>query len=138
MDLIAIDQEKCTKCGNCAAACPRNLLELKDQRCSGFPFPITGASEACINCGHCLVVCSHDALSHRTMSPDQCPRLQEEKFPDSHQVEHLLRNRRSFRDYQDKPVERELLEKLIDTARYAPSGHNSQPVHWLIIYDKMA
>jgi nitroreductase len=33
-------------------------------------------------------------------------------------------------------VERKRLEKLIDITCHAPSGHNSQPVHWLIIYDK--
>jgi nitroreductase/NAD-dependent dihydropyrimidine dehydrogenase PreA subunit len=136
MNLFNVHQEKCTKCGNCAAACPRSLIELKEKKFSGFPFPIHGSDEDCINCGHCVVVCPHDALTHRTMAPDQCPRLQEERLPPSPQVEHLLRYRRSVRAYQDKPVERELLEKLIDIARYAPSGHNSQPVHWLIIYDK--
>ncbi len=136
MDLFTINQEKCTRCGNCALACPRRLIELKDKNFNGFPFPIPVAKEACIRCGHCVVVCPQYALSHKDMSPEQCPPLVEERLPTPLQVAHLLRYRRSFRAYKDKPVERELLEKVIDIARYAPSGHNSQPVHWLVIYDK--
>jgi nitroreductase len=33
-------------------------------------------------------------------------------------------------------VERDILAKLIDIARFAPSGHNSQPVNWLVVYDR--
>jgi nitroreductase len=32
-------------------------------------------------------------------------------------------------------VSRDILLKLIETARYAPTGHNSQSVHWLVIED---
>ncbi len=136
MDFFTIDQARCTKCGNCALACPRSLIELKDKNFNGFPFPKPVAEESCIRCGHCVVVCPQDALSHKDMSKEQCPPLVEERLPTPLQVEHLLRYRRSVRAYQDKPVERELLEKLLDIARYAPSGHNSQPVHWLVIYEK--
>ena len=41
-----------------------------------------------------------------------------------------------MRVYKEQPVEREKLAKLIDIARYAPSGHNGQPVEWLVITDK--
>ena len=51
------------------------------------------------------------------------------------QAAQFLRTRRSIRVYQDKPVPRELLERVIDIARYAPSGSNSQPVEWLVIQD---
>lgn len=36
----------------------------------------------------------------------------------------------------NRPVEREVLASLLETASYAPSGHNSQPVHWLVIEDR--
>jgi nitroreductase len=48
----------------------------------------------------------------------------------------LLKSRRSIRAYKESAVKRETLLTLIDAARYAPSGSNSQPVHWLLIEDK--
>ena len=37
-----------------------------------------------------------------------------------------IMTRRSTRKYLDQPVSQELLEKIIETGRFAPSGGNSQ------------
>ena len=44
--------------------------------------------------------------------------------------------RRSTRKYLDKEVSQELLEKIIETGRYAQSGGNSQSNHFLVIQNK--
>lgn len=44
--------------------------------------------------------------------------------------------KRSTRKYLDKEVSQELLEKIIETGRYAPSGGNSQSNHFLVIQNK--
>ena len=44
--------------------------------------------------------------------------------------------RRSTRKYLNKPVSKELLEKIIETGRYAPSGNNNQTCHFLVITNK--
>lgn len=44
--------------------------------------------------------------------------------------------RRNTRKYLDKEVSQELLEKIIETGRYAPSGGNSQSNHFLVIQNK--
>jgi nitroreductase len=43
----------------------------------------------------------------------------------------LFKLRQSVRKYQEKPVEREKLEKLIESVRLAPSASKSQP--WILI-----
>ena len=43
----------------------------------------------------------------------------------------LINRRQSVRRYQDKPVEREKLQQLIEAVRFAPSASNSQP--WKLI-----
>ena len=48
----------------------------------------------------------------------------------------LLRSRRSCRAYTEKEVPRALLEKLIDVARYAPTGHNSQNFAFLVVHNR--
>lgn len=45
--------------------------------------------------------------------------------------EKLIQQRQSVRKYQDKPVERKKLEKLIEAVHLAPSACNSQP--WKVI-----
>lgn len=47
-----------------------------------------------------------------------------------------IMTRRSTRKYLDKEVSQELLEKIIDTGRYAPSGGNNQSNHFLVIQNK--
>lgn len=48
----------------------------------------------------------------------------------------LIRNRRSIRKFQEKPVEREKLLTCIEAARFAPSAENKQPWRFLILDDK--
>ena len=131
MSLFVIDKEKCRGDGTCVAECPVGIIEIKEK----FPSPVDRADELCINCGHCVAVCPHGALALSTMTPEQCPPVRREWLLDSEQVEQFLRARRSIRTYRDKPVEREVLTKLIEVARFAPTGSNAQPVSWLVIHD---
>ena len=47
-------------------------------------------------------------------------------------IEALL-NRKSVRAYLDKPVERGKIEAILDAARHAPSGANTQPWHVAVL-----
>lgn len=134
MALFSVSEEKCKRDGICAATCPAGLIELKDK--DAFPTPIEGAEELCISCGHCVAVCPHGALSLEAMNADDRPPVRKELLPGPEQIEHFLRYRRSVRRYSDKPVDGNLIERLIDIARFAPSGHNLQPVHWMVFEDK--
>lgn len=44
--------------------------------------------------------------------------------------------RRSTRKFKDTDLEKELIEKVIEAGRYAPSGSNSQSTHFIVITDK--
>ncbi|MDR2847988.1 MAG: nitroreductase family protein [Bacteroidales bacterium] len=45
-------------------------------------------------------------------------------------------SRRSIRKYTDKPVPREKIEEMIKYGMYAPSAHNKQPWHFVVLNDK--
>jgi nitroreductase len=45
-------------------------------------------------------------------------------------------NRRSIRKYEDKPVEKEKIEKLLRAAMQAPSAANQQPWEFIVVEDK--
>jgi len=48
------------------------------------------------------------------------------------QLLELMRARRSVRRFQDRPVDRDDLLRLIEAARWAPSNHNRQPWRFLV------
>jgi nitroreductase/NAD-dependent dihydropyrimidine dehydrogenase PreA subunit len=132
MELLTIDRDTCNQDGICAAVCPAGIIEMKE----GMPTPVADAGDMCIRCGHCVAVCPTASLSHRDVPLDGCKPIARERAITFAQAEQFLRSRRSIRRYKDKPVAREDLERLIDIARYAPSGHNLQPVRWLVLGDK--
>jgi nitroreductase/NAD-dependent dihydropyrimidine dehydrogenase PreA subunit len=134
MSLFVVDEEKCKRDKICVAECPLGIVQLKDE--NGVPEPTPDAEKLCIQCGHCVAVCPHGALSHKLMAPEKCPPVRKEWHLGPEQVEHFLRARRSIRTYKKASVDRVVIEQLIDIARHAPSGHNRQPVRWLVIYDR--
>ena len=133
MTLFVIDEEKCIRDGICVETCPRQIIVLENH--ATVPVPTEDAEELCITCGHCVAVCPTGAISLSTIKPEECPPIKKEWLLSPEQAEHFLRSRRSIRTYTDKAVDREVLSKLIQLACHAPSGHNSQPVQWRVIYD---
>ncbi len=48
----------------------------------------------------------------------------------------LLKFRRSVRVYQDKPISKDLLLQILEAGRWAPTGANLQPWHFIIVTDQ--
>ena len=131
MSLLNIDETKCRRDGVCVAVCPVRIIELDDS--SPVPTPTLDAKALCIECFHCVAVCPEAALSHRLIGPENCPPVRPDLALSVEHVEHVLRSRRSIRAYEERKVEHDTLAKLIDIARYAPTGSNSQQVKWIVI-----
>jgi nitroreductase/Pyruvate/2-oxoacid:ferredoxin oxidoreductase delta subunit len=130
MALIEFNKETCTKCGACIAACAGSIIIPEKD---GYPRLFPGADQFCMRCGHCVGVCPTDSVIHQEMPLERCPPIDKKLEVSFEQVSQLIRSRRSIREFQDKPVPREVIERVIDVARYAPTGHNEQDVQWLVI-----
>ena len=48
---------------------------------------------------------------------------------------HLIKTRRSIRNYENRPVEREKIISCLEAARLAPSAENVQPWRYLVLDD---
>ena len=131
--LFEVDQQSCQQDGICAAVCPIGIIDFQK---GGYPCPSDEAEALCVRCGHCVAACPTGSLSHREMAVEQCPPVRKDLQLTAEHCEHFLRSRRSIRVYQDKPVPRADLARLIEVARYAPSGHNSQCAEWLVLDNK--
>ncbi|MBI3948058.1 MAG: nitroreductase family protein [Armatimonadetes bacterium] len=51
------------------------------------------------------------------------------------EIREALRTRRSIRAYTDQPVAREVIEDIVDCARWTPSGSNVQPWTFIVVTD---
>lgn len=122
-----IDPDKCSGCGQCLAVCPDRTLTLVAGRAA-----VSG--ERCLACGHCLAVCPTGAISVAALAADSLHfhtfTLEPRWLPwgefDPARLVRLLASRRSCRNYQERPVSRELLLDLVKAGTTAPSGTNSQ------------
>ena len=134
MGFLRIDESRCKKDGLCASECPVAIIRQKDDE--SLPELVPGGERVCLLCGHCVAVCPHDALSHEKIPIDACPPIDKNLSITEEQAIQFLRSRRSVRFFKEKPVEKETLQKLIEIARYAPTGGNSQLVEWTAFTDR--
>jgi len=134
MGLLNISEDLCQRDGFCVSDCPAAIIQLPDD--NGLPEIIPGGDGACLECGHCVAVCPHGALSHERVPIERSPEIKEKLCISEEQAIQFLRSRRSIRHFRDKPVEREKIRRLVEAARYAPTGGNTQMVEWRVLSDK--
>lgn len=114
--------------------CPAAIIKLKDKE--SLPQLVRGGEDFCLRCGHCVAVCPHGAFDHKDVPFEMCPPIEKELKLSPQQAIQFLRSRRSVRLFKDKPVEKEAMQQLIETARYAPTGSNMQLVEYTVFTDK--
>lgn len=132
---ISIDFEKCNACGLCVSVCKDFSIVMSESSVIVSENPLFG----CVGCGHCMAICPTGAIEiqGRTLSPDQLFDLPEkEKSANYEQLTALLERRRSIREFKDKEVEEELVEKILSAARTAPMGLPPSDVNVLVLRGK--
>jgi len=134
MITIEVDKKTCKGDGKCVEVCPIHILKMNEKE--RVPEFVPGGGDICINCGHCFAFCPPGSIKLSTMSVENSMRFDHHKLPSAEQVELFLKGRRSIRLYKDEPVAKKSIEKILDIARYAPSGINRQPVNWAVVMGK--
>jgi len=134
MPLFTIDEKACTRCGICVLACPLKLFVPDD---SGLPSPRQGKEDACIACGHCAAACPADAIALAAMPSGFAP-IERGRLPAFEEAAHFMRSRRSVRAYKEESLPREVIAEVLDVTRWAPTGHNTQDVEWLVLDGRAA
>lgn len=127
---LKIDPARCSGCGYCVRECVNDVLTLDPE--TKRPEVKPGGEARCIHCAHCLMACPSGAFSMDGIDPDNCP-APGKTLPDFDSLLTLVRNRRSIRHWQDRDVEREKLEKLLDAMRYPPTAVNYRNLFFSVI-----
>lgn len=128
MSFFAVDPIKCTKCGICIKTCPAGIIMFGE---GGLPEMPDSQVGACIKCGHCVLYCPSSA-NGLSFIKDKLAKSSDFKFPPQDEALDLIKTRRSVRQFKTDPVPHDVMMKILDTAKMAPSACNDQPVRWII------
>lgn len=99
----------------------------------GQPQPVS--PEICNACGHCLAVCPAGAVSHSLLDETRVRRVNR-KLLDPEVYAEIVASRRSIRRYKNEPVAPEVIEQIIDLARYSPTASNTQNVDYTVVTNR--
>ncbi len=153
---LQVADDKCTGCGRCVQSCPIQLLSIEDKksrdnrRYDHF---------RCITCQNCVAVCPQQAI---TISGDYRvpkgywknddlfaggktrPRPIQGKnglpfealAQELTETEKVIYQRRSVRLYLRKQVPREMVMRILEAGRFAPSAGNNQPWKFIVIQNR--
>lgn len=130
MSNISIDRRKCILCEACVETCPVHIFFMTNSEVR------VRNEEECMVCGHCVSVCPVEAVIHKGLDLSGFLPAPEGTAFSPESLYSFLRSRRSCRVYETKEVPGEMLGKLIDIARYAPTGFNRQNFEFIVVQDK--
>ncbi|SHO48015.1 Nitroreductase [Desulfopila aestuarii DSM 18488] len=129
---FTIDIETCIGCGQCASDCPAMIISME----TNLPTISSDLEQFCIRCMHCVAICSEGSVSILGYGPDQGEELKGKSLPKPEQMELMIKGRRATRNYQDRNVDPVRIEKLLEVASHAPSGHNDRGLIYTLLDDK--
>jgi ferredoxin len=129
---VTINQDLCKACGICSHVCPRHI-PVTDEN-DGVKTTVISSERIslCMECGHCAAVCPNNAIRVERLSENKFGTVGELEIHEN-QLLSLMKQRRSVRRYKDKPVPREIINRIVDASRIAPTGSGRSTTGLIVI-----
>ena len=119
-----IHEDLCIGCGQCAKDCVACCIEIANGKAKV-------REDMCVGCGHCYAICPKNAVELQGWGEGGGEPISAPVDPDA--LLGMMKSRRSTRQFQEREVEPEVLEKLLEAGRYAPTAENHQVVEYIIL-----
>ena len=85
----------------------------------------------CRGCGHCYAICPKEAVELRGWGEGGGESVSAPVDADA--LLGMMKSRRSTRQFLDKPIPDDVMEKLLEAGRYAPTAENHQVVEFIVL-----
>lgn len=122
-------EDKCSECMLCVRDCVMGVWRNVNGKSQ------VADIDLCNRCSHCIAICPCDAIIHDGLKKEEITAVNRKNLnPDVYRD--IILSRRSVRQFKNQPVPREIIEQIIDVARYAPTASNSQEVGYIVVTDK--
>lgn len=132
-----INAETCEKCGQCVAICPLHIpRKVGREGAQSFVELRADRVRGCMKCGHCMAVCPTQSISIDGLSYKRDFFDLPETHLDSESFFDQIRARRSVRVFKNRPVPREMLEKILQGISLAPMGYPPHKVEITVVTNR--
>ncbi|MHA1497316.1 MAG: nitroreductase family protein [Promethearchaeota archaeon] len=134
MPIIGIDYEKCNNCQICLNACGKRCLTLDPEQ---NKIIFDDSQNPCDSCGRCVGRCPTDAILYEKMGEILTfEGVQDPSTLISYETLHkFMSSKRSIRGFKNKKIPRNVMEKVMSSMKYAPTGANVRTLRCTIISD---
>lgn len=134
MAISGINYEECNSCRSCLRACSRHFSLEEDENKIIF----NDSLNDCSKCGRCIAVCPKNAIMYENMGEIlEFEGIQDPSSLISYDSLHkFLISKRSIRIYKKKKIPREIIEKVLESMRYAATGANVRTMECTVISDE--
>lgn len=122
---VLLNSEKCIGCGLCASDCVASCIKIQNGKA-------TAGQEGCIACGHCEAVCPQSAIV-LTGFEEESESFNTQTRLDPQELLQAIRTRRSIRNFDNKEIDRDIVDMIIEAGRLAPTGSNSQNTCFIVL-----
>lgn len=131
---VEINYSKCTACGKCADICGGGLVGAIFKE-NGKMVVDQTRHFGCIGCGQCMAICPENCITvdGRLITNKDVLDFVEAPKPSYEEFFSLLSQRRACRNYLEREVEQEKIDKIIEGVKQAPAGFTPTDVEILVL-----
>lgn len=129
---MSINHDTCKVCGLCGEVCPMKIMKKDSSNSISFR---QDRLPLCMKCGQCMAICPTKSISVEGLSYSrgffeisETPAVETPFFD-------MIGNRRAIRNFIDKPVPKELLEKVVQAITFAPPSFTPIKTEIVVVQD---
>jgi nitroreductase/NAD-dependent dihydropyrimidine dehydrogenase PreA subunit len=127
-----INRDTCKVCGVCAEVCPMKIM--KKDGSNGITFR-QDRLLLCMKCGQCMAVCPTKSIVVEGLSYSRDFLDAPERAAADSVFFNMITTRRAIRNFKDKPVPKELLEKIVRAMTFAPPSFTPVKTEIVVVQD---